>query len=196
MMNLSLKKIQKAYKKNDYAFFDRELPYNVNVFAVRRDRIVPNTFNDSIFVVYRDYNRKWRIREYPCTTYPGMHYLLNPMVRAGTAILVPNQYRGAYKVGKHRGKYDTLVQRGGPVTVYRDNDRDFLPEPHDPKQTGYFGINIHHAGRYQTYVGKWSAGCVVFKMKADHEDFMRVINEAKKIFGNRFTFTLFQENEL
>ena len=41
----------------------------------------------------------------------------------GTAILVPGQYRGAYKIGFHKGKYKALVQ-AKPVKLYIDNDKD------------------------------------------------------------------------
>ena len=33
----------------------------------------------------------------------------------GTAILVPNQYRGVYAIRKHLGKYDAICQTNGKV---------------------------------------------------------------------------------
>lgn len=191
----NLNRIKKAFDDKGYSFFDRGLPYNVNLFAVRSSRFEPNIFNDYIYAVYRDYNKQWHIDKYPCTTDPGTFYLMNPILVEGTALLVPGQYRGAYNIGLHKGKYEALVQRSGPVKVYRDNDRDHVPEPHDPIQYGYFGINIHHAGEYATYINKWSAGCIVFKRKVDFDAYMEVAREARKIFGNRFTFTLFTEDE-
>jgi len=112
----------------------------------------------------------------------------------GTAILVPGQYSQAYKLGLHRGKYEALVQ-AKPVKVYRDNDKDsvydMLPSSID---TGFFGINIHKAGHDSTWVDDWSAGCQVFKRAADFEAFMSLVRKAAKIYGNLFTYTLFDNN--
>jgi len=62
----------------------------------------------------------------------------NPKVRKPMAQLKPGVYR--YKLGKHglrtKNPYKALVQ-AGPVTVLRG----------EKEETGWFGINIHAAGR-------------------------------------------------
>ena len=115
----------------------------------------------------------------------------------GTAILRPDQYRSTYKIGKHQGKYHALCQLGGPVTLWRDVNRD---SKHDMKDstiaTGYFGINIHKAGRKSTQVNKWSAGCQVFKNDGDFKEFMKTMRIAEEKFGNSFSYTLLESTDI
>jgi hypothetical protein len=182
------------YEEKGYEWFDKEVPYNLNIFAVRSSDRRINEFDDYIFCVYRDENLNWVINQYPATTDPGLSVLYRPVNAKGTAILVPGQYKGAYRIDTHAGKYEALCQRLGPVKVYRDSNRDdrhdFDPETIDE---GYFGINIHKAGRYSRLVDGWSAGCQVFKEENDFKDFMRTLRESTKWFGNVFTFTLFDD---
>ena len=55
----------------------------------------------------------------------------------GTAILAPGQYRGAYQIGKQRGRYKALTQRT-EVTVYRDPDKnETLDVQENRTETGF-----------------------------------------------------------
>jgi hypothetical protein len=49
-----------------------------------------------------------------------LHWILQPK---STAILAQGQYKGAYKIGLHQGKYKALVE-AKPITVIRDYDRN------------------------------------------------------------------------
>ena len=116
---------------------------------------------------------------------------------SGTAILCPGQYRGAYRVDKHQGQYDALCQRGAPLSVWRDADLDSVHDMSDVTiATGYFGINIHKAGRSSSQVDKWSAGCQVFKNEGDFNEFMMTIRASEKRFGNSFTYTLIESTDI
>jgi len=108
----------------------------------------------------------------------------------GTAILKPGQYRGAYKIGLHRG-YDALVQRKA-VTVYRDKNRDeTLDMAPSTAQEGMYGINIHKSGRKKsTQVNRFSAGCQVFAEEAHFDELMSIVYCAKTKWGDSFTYTL------
>jgi hypothetical protein len=64
----------------------------------------------------------------------------------GMALLNPGAYF-AHQFGRHKGKYQALIQTGGEVTVSRDGD--------NAQDTGYHGINIHKGGRNETL----SEGC-------------------------------------
>lgn len=120
-----------------------------------------------------------------------------PMNVDGTAILCPGQYRGVYRISKHRGKYDALCQRAGDVTVWRDSNRDLEHDMLDEtKDTGRFGINIHKGGRNSSRVEKYSAGCQVFKNDSDFNEFMATMKTAKGRFGNSFTYTLLESEDL
>ena len=164
--------------------------YNLNIIGTRNPQTtITNQFDDLITISYQ-IGGVWQYHEYPITTEPGVYYSQHLLNKSGVAILVPGQYKGAWQIGLHQGKYEALVQRK-PVKVYRDNDKDseydLSPEKVDE---GLFGINIHHAGKDSQEIGKWSAGCQVFKRLEDFNIFMEVCHKSAKIWGNKFTYTL------
>ena len=63
---------------------------------------------------------------------------------------------------------------------------------------GMFGINIHHASYHgtSTQVNKWSAGCQVIASIDDFNTLMSLANKSKKQYGNSFTYTLLDEQDL
>jgi len=197
MTDKLIQPIKSAIENKKYSWFDSNLPYNINIIGVRGEYRSSNTFNDYLYVIYRDDNLNWVIKQYPITTDPGISQLVRPLNKNGTAILVPGQYRSTYKVDLHSSKYPALCQRLGPVSVYRDNNRDENRELDSSTiQTGYFGINIHKAGWNSEYVNNWSAGCQVFKRFKDFDEFMDIVNKSRSIFGNKFTYTLITKEDL
>jgi hypothetical protein len=178
-------------KELGYKVFDDDSQaYNLNIIGWRNLDPDENTFSDFI-AVYWNHKGFWEDKYYPATTLPGTPCLLNPVCKAGTAILVPGQYVGAYSLGLHNG-YDALVQ-SKPVRVYRDNNRDSQVDTYSSTiETGLFGINIHKAGLWSKYVGQNSAGCQVFQKSTDFDDFMRICKLAEKHWGNSFTYTLLE----
>lgn len=188
---ISYEEIKAVYESKGYAFFD-EGDYNLNIFGIRI-KTDTNEFDDAIGVAYR-FDGNPIVYIYQATTDPGMHYLVNPInPQVGTAILAEGQYRGAYQVAHHQGKYLALCQRK-PVTVFRDKDSD---QQHDmdpiDKRSGIYGINIHRSNPFgeSKYVDRWSAGCQVFKSIDDYNVFMEQVFTAKDKYGNSFTYTLF-----
>lgn len=155
----------------------------INITGWRNSQARPDYFDDFITVTLPD----GALKVFKATTLPGRYWLENLMNPKGTAILQLGYYRDAYKLGFHKGK-EALVQVA-PVTVYRDvilNGKADLAD--DTVETGMFAINIHRAGFFSKYVGKWSAGCQVFQKNADFEEFLRLV----KIYGKdkRFSYTL------
>jgi len=153
--------------------------YNLNLFGIRSKGRNAGKFDDLLGCAYKESDGgEWRLAYWPATTDPGVYWLENPMKVAGCAALVADkQYRGAYKLGKHRGQYRALVQ-SGPVEIYRDDDRDKVLD-YDPSTIieGRFGINIHKAGRESTVVGKWSAGCQVHATESGFNDMMSLVDK-------------------
>ena len=168
--------------------------YDLNIFGVRTEDRAANTFNDWVGVMYLQHG-VWNLFAFPATTDPGLYWRQHPMNVKGTAMLKPGQYRSAWELGYHQGKYEALTQCKD-VTVYRDADRDNLAET-GPEDTGRFGINIHRANAKQasSQVDKWSAGCQVL---ADPMQFDFLLNLARKsasIYGNHFSYTLLEEGD-
>lgn len=188
-----MKALLDALVKKGYKAFLR--PFELNIVGVRSDSTKPNSFDDSIYVFYRNREGALVSRHFPATTDPGTYWLQNPMNPQGTAILKQGQYIGTYAIGMHRGKYKALVQQR-PVTVLRDYDRnatlDFLNGKED---TGLFGINIHHAAEEGTTktVDRYSAGCQVFANINDFNQFMQLCERHRLLYGNEFTYALLDE---
>lgn len=193
---------RKSLESKGYAFFglENKAAYNVNIIGVRSDEDIFNEFDDALVVIYRDTRKNWEVRSYSFTTDPGKIWMEKPMNSKGCAILVPNQYRGVYKIDGHgKTRYPALCQRLGEVSVYRDADLD---HEHDRDAgtitTGNYGINIHRSRSTgeADLVGAYSAGCQVFKTATDFNDFMKLVNKSADKFGNSFTYTLLNEGDL
>ncbi len=189
--------LQEVFLKKGYLFFTRG-EYNLNIIGIRRKHN-PDKFSDYIIVVYRDYLSitNWVLDCYKATTYPGREWLEKPMTPEGCAVLKESQYRGAYRLGLHFN-IESLVQIGGPVSVYRDNDKNQdITLIEKSVITGYFGINIHPSmDGDNNRIGLDSAGCQVIQHRSD---FNRLIKTAKKssiTYGNRFTYTLINEDDI
>lgn len=190
---------QKIFARKGYAFFTKG-EYNLNIIGVRhKGSKITNHFDDCIVVIYNTANEKNVRKVFTCTTLPGKKAMEHPMQIKGTAILKPGQYRGAYKIGYHKGKYKALCQ-AKPLPVYRDGNKDdkFDLNPLSI-DNGIFGINIHKAGNSQngsTLVDGWSYGCTVLSKATDFATLMRLADLSAKYFGNNFTYTLINEEDL
>lgn len=199
---LTPENLQSYFRAKDYKFFDTpDKKLNINIIGVRRDNQGTNTFDDYLLVMYRD-KEEMTTQRWEATTDPGKYWLENPMNPKGTAVLIPGQYRGTWKIGKHQNSYEALVQRK-PVKVWRDNNKDEVIDYEsfstlNPVDEGFFGINIHRSNPYtESYVvNKWSAGCQVFKRVQDFVEFMDLCRQSSKIYGNSFTYTLIDEKDL
>jgi len=193
---------RKAMEAKGYAFFglQNKAAYNVNIIGVRSDEDIFNEFDDALVVIYRDTKKNWEVRSYSITTDPGKIWMEKPMNSKGCAILVPDQYRGVYKIDGHgKTRYEALCQRGGEVSVYRDAD---LNHEHDRDagtiDKGWHGIKIHRSRSTgeADLVNSYSAGCQVFKNATDFKDFMKLVNKSADKFGNSFTYSLLNEGDI
>lgn len=174
-------KIKGMYAKEKYKFF--EGLYSVNIFGVRDENPINDGFGCTLGMAVKTYNG-FVCFGFPATTLPAKKFLLNPSNEDGCAILKEGQYRGAYKLGKHKGR-PALVQRGAPVTVFRDHNRDDVYDFGGREETGYFGINIHDGLNR-----RWSEGCQVTS-KDDLGIILAIAEKSAAIYGNSFTYTLF-----
>ena len=206
LTGLSAKVMADQYRRTlqdrGFAFFESG-EYNLNIIGVRNSSGDASKFDDFINVIYK-VNGEWVCDSYPITTEPGPSILRRPLksvAHKGTAILVPGQYRSTYKIDWHgnsqRG-HMALCQRGGQVSVWRDNNRDSEPDYHGPEDKGWYGINIHkHRGSdARVNTGGASAGCQVFQSSKDFAEFMETCDEARDKWGNSFTYTLLEEKWL
>lgn len=196
----SVEQIKKGLINKGYVWFndDANKGYDVNIVGIRNSSKkdeVTNLFDDLITISFKK-DGKWQYFEFEITTQAGKKGVLHHSNPLGVARLIPNQYRGAYSIGLHKGEYKALCQRK-PVSVWRDDNKNLT---FDEKVifSGLFGINIHRSNpkTQSTYVENWSEGCQVFKKVADFNKFMDICSKASEIHGNKFTYTLITSNDL
>lgn len=170
----------------------------INIVGIRSIDKTINVFNDTIIVFFKD---GFTTEEFwlKATTDPGLPWLKKLMNPKGTAILKPGQYINSWKIALHRGKYEALVQYR-PVEVYRDNNLDSkLDMNEETIDKGLFGINIHRANAFglSAYIEEHSAGCQVILDPKEYENkFMASAKKHRELYGNSFTYTLINEEEI
>ena len=98
--------VKQVLESKGYAFFTNGV-YNLNIIGIRNPNLVANSFDDTMVVIYK-IGGEWITKVYEITTDAGTYWLKNPMSNKGTAILVPNQYRGVYSIDLHNNKYLAL----------------------------------------------------------------------------------------
>ncbi|WP_341900769.1 hypothetical protein [Fluviicola taffensis] len=191
--------IEVAVKAKGYVWFSDEANKNfdVNIVGIRNKTAgdkVTNVFDDFMTISYKE-DGIWKFFCWNATTDPGKKAVVELHNTKGVAILKPGQYRGAWTIGKHNGKYDALCQRLANVTVFRDANKD---QKYDftKEDTGIFGINIHKSGEDSTWVENWSEGCQVFKRAKDFDVFMSICARAKAIHGNAFSYALLESTDI
>ena len=181
-------------KSKGYRIYSK--PYELNIVGRRTDNTKANSFDDFIYIFYKNNDDDWEGYKAPSTTDAGTYWLEKPMQSKGTALLKGGQYVDTYKIDLHNGRYYALTQRLNPVVVIRDYDRNNVLDFNNGKEeTGMFGINIHRASLVGTtkLIDKYSAGCQVFSNIDDFNKFMEMAYKQKDLYGNKFTYTLIDE---
>ena len=190
--------IEAAVKTKGYAWFENG-DFDVNIVGIRNSatgKVVTNVFDDWMTISYKE-NGAWKSYTWACTTDPGTKAVKEYHNPNGVGRLVPNQYRGVWKIDLHRGKYEALCQRLGNVKVYRDKNKDMTFNETEV-QEGMFGINIHRSNptTESQYVENWSEGCQVFKRVKDFNEFMAICKKASAVHGNKFSYTLLESSDI
>ena len=193
---MSISHLQNVIEGLGYKWFSNG-DFNVNIIGVRNPNLISNSFDDTMLMAFK-IKGHWNLKEWAITTDAGKFYLEHPMNEKGCALLVPNQYRSCYAIDKHRGKYEALCQRLGKVEVYRDDNKDqILDFDNATKEWGMFGVNVHRAGTVEIeFINRNSAACQVFKKSQDFDDFLKICFKAAVEWGNSFTYTLINEEDL
>lgn len=195
MLDITYEALRSRVERKGYVWFTGA--YNLNVVGIRSNDPKPSGFDDTFCVGYEDRGGNKRIFTCPFTADPGLYYLQNPINPKGTAIMKPGQYRGAYRLGTHRG-YLALVQRR-PVTVYRDGNKDDRLNYGGTEDTGMHAVNIHRtvADGIAATIGKFSAGCQVIASSDDFNYIKSLVRRQKAVLGSDVvTYTLLLWSDL
>lgn len=185
-----LTKIEEEY---GFKVFD-DGPYDLNIIGVRNLENNANQYDDKLHVCYLSEDGKWREDIFQVSTDPGRYWLEKEDYKACAVYAHPQQARGAYQLGKHRGKYEALVQ-WRPVLFWRDGNKDEKADYGGVAQKGAIGLNIHRSSIHDSdEVNRHSAGCIVFSKMDEWKAFMKLVHKQKETMGfHTFTFTLIAE---
>lgn len=190
--------LKALYQKNGYKFYESG-QYNTNLFGIRNsDLSVVDQFNDLLGVAYLDEFFTPQCLVFQGTTKPGLLYLRDRLGNPnGTAIVIPGSYPGVWMCGfHHRGlpsQYPAYEQKG-TFRCHRDNILNGVFDMGGPTYTDGAGINGHHAATGEsTLVGGWSSACQVCSSDKEHAIWFAVGQRCAELYGNSFTYTLFQD---
>jgi hypothetical protein len=163
----------------------------VNIIHVRNGDNARNKFEDKRIVLKFDASGVPQIvGEWAETAKPGLSIVRNPFKREGAFFISEGQYK-AWQVGIHYGQtgrhaHEALIQVA-PISGRRDSDRNTIP---DTPVRGNFDVNIHAPWSDGGLVDDRSAGCLVTKTKAAHEEFMAIVKSDRRHQQNpKFVFT-------
>jgi muramidase (phage lysozyme) len=166
-------------------------PQEVNIIHVRNGDNARNKFEDKRIVLKFDASGVPQIvGEWAETAKPGLSIVRNPFKREGAFFISEGQYK-AWQVGIHYGQtgrhaHEALIQVA-PISGRRDSDRNTIP---DTPVRGNFDVNIHAPWSDGGLVDDRSAGCLVTKTKAAHEEFMAIVKSDRRYQKNpKFVFT-------
>ena len=188
MYKPTVEQIKKAFVKKGYPL--RKGNYELNIIGIRNDNATPNSFDDTICVLFKDEYDEDVLLCFPATTDPGTYWLEHPMNVDGCAIMQEGHYTDVYKVGIHKD-YKAL-QQIGKIHYVRDNNKNNVLDFNAAKKiTDVIATNIHHADAAgkSAIVDKWSAGCQVIQKGWD--EFIELCDKSKLITErNLFDYTL------
>ena len=163
-----------------------------------------DTFNDFICIVYDNDLCVKKVDSYPSSIDPGVHYLLSPLHKDGTIIMLEGQYRGYYKFGTHNmsnpvNRYSALEQCT-PMAYVRDNNKDSeLDIDISKKIIGIFKIHLHRCSKYRLLrcIRLYSAGCQLIQNPKHFDEFMVIAKRQQSLgWGDKFSYTLFNLSDL
>ncbi len=186
-------KIIKTMRAHNCVVTEKEDEVNiVYIDGVNRDgtknQNKNNAFDDARIVIQYKAGKPVIIGAWEAVTSTAKYYTENRINSKGAARITWGQQR-AWQVGLHHGKQEALIQTGGEVSVYRDDNEDYKRDG-DKIDTGWFGINQHGGYNFpHDDVKTASAGCLVGRMVDGHEDFMRIVKtDARYKKDHKFVF--------
>lgn len=157
------------------------------LLGVRSNEDAPNHFDDKFYL----FRGEEFIMVTTGTTNPGLTVLkggFKDYNSLGAAVVKADEwYYDVWRVGKHKGKTDALVQTGAKIKFYRDGDMDGLSEELGMLFEGFNGINFHPNTHDLTktltgeQINDWSAGCQVCNNIPQYNKIMEHVKAQKGV---------------
>lgn len=177
--------------------------WNPNLIGIRNRNREADEWDDLLCLLYQDDRGIWQLHPYQGTTDPGLAWLRGDEGHpAGTAIVIPGQYRGCWQFGPtclHRGKYPAFLQVR-EMDFVRDANRDQILDIEalvaaGKTERGLRGFNGHRASAHSAVssVGWYSAGCQVWRLAGDFCHVLDFCNWSAQWYGNHISYTLLDQ---
>jgi hypothetical protein len=202
MKEITYQNVKELYLSKGYKFRQQKMALNIG--AIRSKESQSDAFDDIGWCAWiSGINGTENLFTFKMTTDPGKHWLLSPMSKEGTIIIVPGQYLEVYGEGKHNGEY-TCFKQIAPIQYVRDYNKDskldfdLYRNPENLKIRGFWGVNgtnLHRASAVKNLlnVGMYSAGCQVLQ---NVNDFNKLIGlqSTSRVYGfKKWDYSLFEE---
>ena len=207
-------KLIEIIKNNGGKVYEQER--YLNFFGVR-DTIYNNTFNDTLYIFWKEGGAFKCIKTTGFTTKPGPKHIINysgEEKEYGIAIFHEGWHEDIWIIGTHgiskkdlSKRYTALVNGGKPATFTRDNTqygktRDYVNgvilDVHDPVYTEHVGLNLHKPsgvpGGNAIALNGQSLGCQVFQKTSEFEEMMTLAHVADQNGQKRFSYFLINKN--
>lgn len=197
---MTYNEVKIKYNLMGYKFRTEKM--GLNFFGIRTKTSKSDKFDDLGGVAWMD-DFGPQIFNFWMTTDPGKHWLLSPMNKNGTIIMVPGQYIECYEKGLHAGKYDAFKQCKKMAYV-RDNNRDttldfdLYRDPAKRKVSLFWdicGTNLHRAHKnvITEFVGQYSAGCQVVQRGTTFDKLLALRDLSMEKGFTKWDYTLFDQ---
>ncbi len=194
MYKPQIEQLKRALLNKGYPLKTKE--WELNIIGIRNNTNIPNSFDDTICVLFTDHYGDDTLVCFSATTDAGLYWLLHPLNVDGCIIMKEGHYSDVYKIGLHRG-YKALEQCGN-IRYVRDNNKDSILDFNAPSEVvGNFKTNIHHASipEQSTQVDKWSEGCQV--INKGWWEFLELCEQSRLVTEhNRFSYTLINIHDI
>ena len=176
--------IKAQFDKKGYVFNDSDVTYVLNIFVVRSAYQAPNTENDFLYVVYKDYKGDWRIHQWQIVS-DYLATIQDEEKITGSRVIAPGQYVGAYKLGEHAS-----LEGKAKMAFVQQLDKVNTTTKEGNLERGYYGCDIITKPDRDT---KLKSSVISFGNDHFFRDFMKLLHYSKGFHGNAFTLTVFDE---
>jgi hypothetical protein len=178
-------------------------------FCGVRNPVTNNTFNDTLYIYWKEGSAFKCVKTNKFTTKPGKSWVQKGGNSGGVAIVKEGWHKDIWCHGTHNPSkpsgHKALRQTPGqtkPITITRDNsqygksgDYKLVINLSKQEQGTNYGVNMHRSGSpSSTYVNTWSAGCQVFGVRADFDEMMKMANYATSKGQKTFSYYLTNES--
>ena len=99
--------------------------------------------------------------------------------------------------GAGNAKHEALIQIK-PMVYQRDGNKNRILDPNATTYKENAATNLHSGWDYspEHFINHDSAGCQVIAKHSEQIEFMKLIHQSAKYYGNIFSYTLVTENDI